>query len=74
MEKIDWEYFPDECDHSSTLGEWKCPYCGYVHKMDNTESIPDELEFETTYNCPFCGKTYILAQSVVFTHTTYKCK
>ncbi len=74
MERIEWQDVAEEVKHYSTMGEFICPYCGHVHKLDHTEFIPDELEWSTEFDCPKCERTYIVEQSVSISHQTYKCK
>lgn len=74
MDKVEWKNVDDEVAHYSVGNEWICPYCGHVYKMDYTEFIPNELEFETDFDCPKCGKTYIVSQSVSFSYQTYKSR
>lgn len=74
MKRIEWEDPADEAKHYSSMSEFICPYCGYVHKVDHTEFIPDDLEWETEYDCDKCGRTYIVEQTVIVSHQTYKCK
>lgn len=62
-----------QIDTWSFDGTWICPYCGHGYKYDHTEDVPSDIEFDDyEWQCPKCGETYLVSQSVSFTHHTKK--
>ena len=48
--------------------EITCPWCGYV----DTDSWEFEVEYDDAYECPSCGKPFILERIIYITYTS-KC-